>query len=594
MKKLLLIMALSISALVLNAQEIGDWDYVDCGDYKFECEIISLTPPECKLDAAWIYSEDAEIVIPSSVSIDGNEYAVVDLDASFNLGKSIYIPKTIRTISSLPISYSTITKVIFENNSQLTKLNHSTFADALSLTSVDFGDDSQLTEIEGFVGRTGVFHNCTSLTNVDFGKNSKLIAIGGGTETAGGCGVFSDCTSLKNICIPSSVTKLGAWVFDGCTSLTDIEFDDNSNLDTIYFNAFNECSALKKVDLSKCSKLKFIDSYVFDDCTSLENIKFSNSIEEIDILAFNNCISLKSIDLSQCSKLKSIVHGLFADCSSLEDVKLPNTIEEIGYSTFHNCISLKNINLLQCSKLKYINSSVFENCQSLVSIELPMGIEKIEDSAFENCSSLQNINLMNCINLDRVERNAFSGCIALQNINFSNTKLNGISYNAFGGCVSLADVVLPSSISEIEGAFENCSNLRIVKCYAESVPTMYGSVFDGCPEYFVIYVPASSVELYKSDFNWGQYTIKPLEDLNVVEFVSENEINIYPNPAKDNLFIETDVEIEDVCVYDINGILVYKGLIYDNTLDVVNLNCGVYFVKVKINNKEIVKYFVKE
>lgn len=234
MKKLLLIMALSISALVLNAQEIGDWDYVDCGDYKFECEIISLTPPECKLDAAWIYSEDAEIVIPSSVSIDGNEYAVVDLDASFNLGKSIYIPKTIRTISSLPISYSTITKVIFENNSQLTKLNHSTFANASSLTSVDFGDDSQLTEIEGFMGRTGVFHNCTSLTNVDFGKNSKLIAIGGGTETAGGCGVFSDCTSLKNICIPSSVTKLGAWVFDGCTSLTDIEFDDNSNLDTLF------------------------------------------------------------------------------------------------------------------------------------------------------------------------------------------------------------------------------------------------------------------------------------------------------------------------------------------------------------------------
>ena len=139
-----------------------------------------------------------------------------------------------------------------------------------------------------------------------------------------------------------------------------------------------------------------------------------------------------------------------------------------------------------------------------------------------------------------------------------------------------------------------CSELRSLMCYAESVPSINISAFDGCPDDLVVFVPAVSVALYKSDFTWGQYIIKPLEELNMVEFVSENEINIYPNPAKDNLFIETDVEIEDVCVYDINGILVYKGLIYDNTLDVVNLNCGVYFVKVKINNKEIVKYFVKE
>ena len=373
------------------------------------------------------------------------------------LGKSIYIPKTIRTISSFPISYSTITKVIFENNSQLTKLNHSTFANASSLSSIDFGDDSELTIIEGFRGLTGVFHNCTSLTNVDFGKNSKLKAIGGGTEAPGGTGIFSDCTSLKNIRIPSSVTKLGAYVFEGCTSLISVEFDSNSKLDTIGYSAFDECYALKNVDLSKCSKLKSIDSYVFSDCSSLENIK------------------------------------------------LPNTIEEIGYSTFGNCFSLKNINLSQCTKLKYINSSAFEKCQSLINIELPIGVEEIGNAAFYMCSSLQNINLIN-------------------------TKLTAIRTQSFSGCSSLTSVILPGTISIIEHyAFSGCSELRSLMCYAESVPSINISAFDGCPDDLVVFVPAVSVALYKSDFTWGQYIIKPLEELNMVEFISENEINIYEN-----------------------------------------------------------------
>lgn len=521
MKKLLLIMTLSICMFGLNAQEIGDWEYADYGDYKFQYKIISLTPPECMLDAAWIYSEDAEIVIPSSASIDGNEYIVVGINASFYLGKSIYIPQTISTISGIPFYGSTISKVTFENNSQLTKLEHSTFANASSLSSIDFGDNSELTIIEGFRGLTGVFHNCTSLTNVDFGKNSKLKAIGGGTETPGGTGIFSDCTSLKNIRIPSSVTKLGAYVFEGCTSLISVEFDSNSKLDTIGYRAFDECYALKNVDLSKCSKLKSIDSYVFSDCSSLENIK------------------------------------------------LPNTIEEIGYSTFGNCFSLKNINLSQCTKLKYINSSAFEKCQSLINIELPIGVEEIGNAAFYMCSSLQNINLIN-------------------------TKLTAIRTQSFSGCSSLTSVILPGTISIIEHyAFSGCSELRSLMCYAESVPSINISAFDGCPDDLVVFVPAVSVALYKSDFTWGQYIIKPLEELNMVEFISENEINIYPNPAKDNLCIETNVKIDEVCVYNINGVMIHKEIM-GNILDVSVLNSGIYFIKVKINNKEVVKYFVKE
>ena len=74
-------------------------------------------------------------------------------------------------------------------------------------------------------------------------------------------------------------------------------------------------------------------------------------------------------------------------------------------------------------------------------------------------------------------------------------------------------------------------------------------------------------------------------------------LNVYPNPVNDRLYIETEVEIKEVVVYDV------FGRQQDNkstsrqgnlTIDVTNLNSGVYFVKVVTENGEVVKRFVKK
>ena len=67
---------------------------------------------------------------------------------------------------------------------------------------------------------------------------------------------------------------------------------------------------------------------------------------------------------------------------------------------------------------------------------------------------------------------------------------------------------------------------------------------------------------------------------------------LYPNPVNDKLYIETEVEVEEVVVYDIYGrrqVAETPSRQVCLVVDVTNLKNGVYFVKVVTENGEIGK-----
>ncbi|MBK5284194.1 MAG: T9SS type A sorting domain-containing protein, partial [Bacteroidia bacterium] len=75
---------------------------------------------------------------------------------------------------------------------------------------------------------------------------------------------------------------------------------------------------------------------------------------------------------------------------------------------------------------------------------------------------------------------------------------------------------------------------------------------------------------------------------------------IYPNPATKQLTIDNvQLKISSIEIYDVLGQLVFSHQQTDNsqkqiTIDVSKINSGIYFVKVKGENKELVVKFVKE
>ena len=124
----------------------------------------------------------------------------------------------------------------------------------------------------------------------------------------------------------------------------------------------------------------------------------------------------------------------------------------------------------------------------------------------------------------------------------------------------------------------------------------------------------TATELYYNDENLisGTYTynVRPVyEDHNGatssqevtfyegVEDILVPNVTIYPNPANDKVYIETEAEIEEIVVYDVYGRIQNlrnsETQKLRNSVDVADLNSGIYFVKVKTENGNVVKRIVK-
>ncbi|MBR2051169.1 MAG: T9SS type A sorting domain-containing protein, partial [Bacteroidales bacterium] len=77
-----------------------------------------------------------------------------------------------------------------------------------------------------------------------------------------------------------------------------------------------------------------------------------------------------------------------------------------------------------------------------------------------------------------------------------------------------------------------------------------------------------------------------------------SSISIYPNPVDNELFLATEVRVEEIAIYDVYGrtTTVYGLQTTDfvHSIDVADLDAGVYFVNIKTENGNVVKRFIKK
>ena len=279
-----------------------------------------------------------------------------------------------------------------------------------------------------------------------------------------------------------------------------ISYDENAYIGDI---VIPENVTYENVEYSVTS----IGERAFEGATKLTSVIIPNSVTKIGLKAFEGCTNLTSVTLSDNV---TIIDGeAFDGCTGLTSINIPNSVTYIGAWAFNSCTGLTSVNIPE--SVTEIAPSAFSNCSGLTSVTISNNITQLPNKLFLGCTGLTSVTIPNSVTL--IGTNVFKGCTGLTSITIPSS-VEVINPQAFYGCSGLTSVIIGSGIKTIYGeVFAKCEKLEEVYCYAEEVPAMgiIGVFADSYPEYMTLYVPASSINAYKTDDQWKVFgTIKAI------------------------------------------------------------------------------------
>ena len=209
--------------------------------------------------------------------------------------------------------------------------------------------------------------------------------------------------------------------------------------------------------------------------TRIEEIRFSSK-DNIGTYAFAYCYALQSITMS--SDMTNIGGYAFQNCYALRNITIPDSVTDIWSYTFNSCYTLQSVTIP--NSVTNIENDAFSACYNLQDITLPGGITSINGSAFRYFYTLRNITIPDSV-----------------------TSIEGYTFQR---CYSLRNITIPDSVTDIGAyAFADCG--AIAYHFKRNTPPTLSNTnaFSGISADTVFYVPASSLNAYKTASRWSTY-----------------------------------------------------------------------------------------
>ncbi len=153
-----------------------------------------------------------------------------------------------------------------------------------------------------------------------------------GSVTSIGASAFSGRSGITSITIPSSVTSIGGGAFASCNNLKSITVE-NENTE-YYIKSSCLIEAKSKTLVWGCENsiiptdgsVTSIGDYAFDGCSSLTSITIPDSVTSIGAAAFQSCSNLTDITIP--SSVTSIGEYAFRYCYNLKAITFKGTEEQ--------------------------------------------------------------------------------------------------------------------------------------------------------------------------------------------------------------------------------------------------------------------------
>jgi Leucine-rich repeat (LRR) protein len=359
------------------------------------------------------------------------------------------------------------------------------------------------------------------------------------------------------------------------SDITGIEAFVNLTELNLYYN-----NSLTSIDISQNTSLTSLHVYVngltsldVSNNTALVELRCErNPIMSLDVSALVNLEmltcgnnGLSSLDVSNNLNLDHLEFGstpAYGNVNQITSLDVSaNTLLTILHASQN---SLTTLDLSNNSMLDYLNVS-FNDLSNL-------NVSHLSNLQWLYCegNNLSSLDLSNNLLLTKAlfGRNPITGTYDFS----GHTSLNGFTCNE-------------TLITELNLANGNNSNFTLM--LASETPNLNCIEVDDstwAANNWNAWNSLDSNDHYSEDCDGNGSSIGVLEN--------GQEIQIYPNPFNDQLFISTPAVLEEVKLFDLNGELLINGR--TNHMDMSNLSSGVYLVEVVTNSETIIQKLIKQ
>lgn len=355
------------------------------------------------------------------------------------------------------------------------------------------------------------------------------------------------------------------------TDLEGLQYFTNLKVITTYYANFPDFYQPTLVNLEQLSLLNSVGT------SSLTSIDVSNNTNLIKFQCTSDLIT--SLDLSNNTLLKTV--DIY--CPSLISLDLSNLVylKTLSYIGRLPTIDISDsVNLLTLTCIGASGSYTYPQENLLISIDLSNQSKLINLNLTGN--NLTSLDLSNCPNLEYI--------YIAQN-KLSSLNINNVNYVKYFFC---EDNLLASL--NVNSMF----NLQIFNCknnLLNSLSTKNNTIedtidFSGNPNLESICCDAEEQVYMQNQCNLNDNTTTVVVSDCGTESTS-SKLAMYPNPATDVLHLSSTKKINKVEVYAMNGLMVLSNEKVGTSIDLSNLQSGMYFAKVYEDGSEKNMKFIK-